>query len=57
MGWSPRKTKGEQTGSKLSIPLMGGYGGKIWPWNQIRTPRKEEKKYLSQFIKLKLKEY
>ena len=57
MGLSRRKTKGEQTGSKLSIPLMGGYGGKIWPWNQIRTPRKEEKKYLKQSIKLKLKEY
>ena len=57
MGWSRRKTKGEQTGSKLSIPLMGGYGGKIWPWNQTCTPRKEEKKYLPQSIKLKLKEY
>ena len=36
---------------------MGGYGGKTWPWNQIRTPRKEEKKYFNKSIKLKLKEY
>jgi len=37
--------KGEQTGFKLSIPRWGGYGGKIRPWNQTCTPRKEEKKY------------
>ena len=52
-----RKKRGNRQHQHCPFPRWGGYGGKIWPWNQICTPRKEEKKYYTECIKLKLKQY
>ena len=54
--WVVFKILGKQKGNRhCPFPRCGGYGGRIQPWNQIRSPRKGGEKVLYQFYKQKIK--